>query len=357
MVSRTFYVTLMGAVLLILGYLGYLIFRPFLIPITWAVVFSILFYPLYAFILKYLRWKSAASFIVLLVILVVVLGPISYLSFLLIQELRELTASTDAGVISGFRDMVQHPALKSFLERIMSFFNITEDELHQALNENIRQIGQDVLGGIRKGIAGVITGFLDFIFMTITIFFFLKDGPGFARKLLELMPFSDSQKNTLVEKLKDIVIATMFGGVVVAIVQGFAGGIAFALLGISSPVLWGFAMSIASFLPIIGPFIIWMPAAVYLFLQGFVGKGVALLLIGTFGISLIDNFLRPAIIGTRAKMHYLPLFFTVLGGIKVFGLIGIILGPLVFALFLSVIEVFRSMEEGKRKEGTQEGQS
>jgi len=348
MVNRTFYITLMIGLILILGYLGFMIFRPFLIPITWAVVFSILFYPLYSFVLRYLRWKSAASLIVLVIILVIILGPVSYLSFLLVTELRTITASANAGGIEGLKELARHPVLRNFVESVVSFFNITDEELNHAVAESIRQWGQDLHGSIRKGIAGIITGFLDFIFMTISIFFLLKDGPGFVKKVLDYVPFSDEQKNVLVNRIKDIVIATMYGGVVVAIVQGSAGGLAFVLLGISSPVIWGFAMAVASFLPIIGPFIIWMPAAVYLFLQGAVGKGIALVLIGALGISLIDNFLRPAIVGTRAKMPFLPLFFSVLGGIKAFGLIGFILGPLILAVFLSVIEVFRSVEEGGR---------
>lgn len=348
MKNRIFYITLMVVLVLLLGYLGYIIFRPFLIPIAWAVVLSILFFPVYSFVLKYVRWKSAASMIVLVVILVIILGPISYLSFLLIQELKTITASTDTGVIAGIRDIMHHPALENFLERTMSFLNITEEELYQTIRESMRQWGHDLLGSIRKGIAGVITGFMDFIFMTVSIYFLLKDGPGFAGKMLDYMPFSDKQKKNLVDKIKDLVISTMYGGVIIAIVQGSAGGLAFALLGISSPVLWGFFMTVASFLPIIGPFIIWMPAALYLILQGSIGKGIALVLIGTFGISLIDNFLRPAIIGTKIRMHFLPLFFTVIGGIKVFGLIGIILGPLIFAVFMWVIEVFRSLEEGNK---------
>ncbi len=344
MVHKAFYIALMGAMLLLLSYLGYLIFKPFFIAIAWAVVLSILFYPLYVFILKYIRWKSATSFIVLVVILLVIIGPVSYLSFLLIQEIRGLISATDTGVIAGIDEILHHPSLERFLDRIMSFFNITEKELTQTFNETVRQLGHEALGAVRKGIAGIVTGVIDFIFMTITIFFLLKDGPGLAKKMLDNMPFSAVQKSAVVNKLKDTIIATMFGGVVVAVVQGAAGGIAFALLGISSPVLWGSAMAIASFLPMIGPFVIWMPAAVYLIVKGSIGKGIALLLIGTFGISVIDNFLRPAIIGSRTRMHYLLLFFTVLGGIKVFGLIGIILGPLVLALLLSVIDVFRSME-------------
>lgn len=342
---KTFSITLMGVLFIILGYLGYLIFEPFLIPIAWAVVFSILFYPPYTFMLKYLRSKSVASLTMLVAILAIILGPLSYLSYLIVQEVRMITVSTDARIVGGVREILHHPFLEHITERVMSLFNITEEELTRAVNENIMHIGQSVLGSLRRGVAGVITGFLDFLFMTISLFFLLRDGPDFAKKVLGLMPFSDAQKTIIATKLKDIVIATMFGGVVVAMVQGLAGGIAFALLGISSPVLWGCAMAVTAFLPIVGPFIVWIPAAAYLILTGSIVKGIILLIVGAFGISLIDNFLRPAIVGTRTKMHYLILFFTVLGGIKVFGLIGIILGPLVFALLLSLLEAFRSMDE------------
>ncbi len=341
--NKTFSVILISALLLVFGYLGYLIFKPFFVPIAWAIVFTILFYPLYVFILRYLRWPSVAAGIVLVVVFFVILGPISYLSFLLVQELRMTIASTDTGLIAGVTNVLQHPLIESVLQEITALFNITEEEFTRAVNENVMRLAQDALGGIGKGVTGVLSGVIDFVFMLIALFFFLKDGPSFAAGVLHYAPFSDAQKNALVTKLKDIVVATMFGGVAVAIAQGCAGGIAFALLGLSSPVLWGFAMAVTSFLPIVGPFVIWMPAALFLLLQGSIAKGIALIAIGAFGISLIDNFLRPAIVGTRTRMHYLALFFTVLGGIKVFGLIGIILGPLILAFFISMLEVFRKI--------------
>jgi predicted PurR-regulated permease PerM len=122
------------------------------------------------------------------------------------------------------------------------------------------------------------------------------------------------------------------------------GGVAFFILGISSPVLWGFAMAIASFLPLVGPFIIWIPASLYLYFQGAVGKAIALAVMGG-GISSIDNFLRPLIIGRRTRMPFLFIFFSVLGGIKLFGLIGIVMGPMVLALFVSILEIFRTLGE------------
>jgi predicted PurR-regulated permease PerM len=138
---------------------------------------------------------------------------------------------------------------------------------------------------------------------------------------------------------------------VVAAAQGVAGGTAFALLGIPTPVLWGFVMAIVSFLPLIGPSVVWLPAAIYLFMNGMVMKGMALVVAG-LAIAAIDYFLRPFIIGNRTQMPFLLIFFSVIGGIQFFGLIGFILGPLVLALFFSVLDVFGGMHSANPEGGT-----
>jgi predicted PurR-regulated permease PerM len=130
----------------------------------------------------------------------------------------------------------------------------------------------------------------------------------------------------------------------VAIAQGIVGGIAFSLLGIPSPVLWGFAVSIASFIPLVGSLAVWGPAVVYLFVHGAVANAFALIVVGIFGISMIDYLLRPIIIGSRTKMHVLVILFSVLGGIQLFGIIGLVMGPLVLAVFVSVVKIFRKVE-------------
>ncbi len=143
-----------------------------------------------------------------------------------------------------------------------------------------------------------------------------------------------------------MVVSTIYGGVVVALIQGLMGGFTFFFVGVPSPVIWGVAISIMSFIPMLGTFSIWGPAVVYLFLQDMFAQGMVLLMIGTFGISMVDNILKPIIIGGRTKMPTLLIFFSVLGGIKIFGLIGLVLGPLVVALFISVLEIFRNIEGG-----------
>ena len=342
-----FYLFAVIALVLILGLLTYQILKPFLTPIAWPIVFSIIFYPVYAFTLKYTRWKSIAALITLTIILVVILGPFSYLTYLLVSELKDLTGYLEADKIEALESLMQHPSIKAITDKILSVFNLTEDELNQTIIDNISKLGKEMVGRITKGATNVVTISLDFIFMVFSIFFFLRDGPEFLSKTRDYMPFSEIQKDRLVKQIRDIIISTIYGGVVVSIIQGTIAGLAFFFLGISTPVVWGLATSIASFVPLLGAAAIWVPATGYLFLTGASLKGFILAIIGLFGISLVDNILKPIIIGGRTKMPILVIFFSVLGGIKLLGLIGLIMGPLVIALFISVIEIFRSVEGGQ----------
>jgi predicted PurR-regulated permease PerM len=167
------------------------------------------------------------------------------------------------------------------------------------------------------------------------------------KKVRNYIPFSEEQKDRLVKLVRDIIISTIYGGIVVSIAQGTMAGIAFFLLGISTPVVWGLATSIASFVPLLGAAGVWVPMTIYLFIENEITKGIILAIVGIFGISLIDNILKPIIIGSRTKMPILVIFFSILGGLKLFGLIGLVIGPLVLALFVSLIEIFRSVEGGR----------
>lgn len=343
--NRFYYLTLI-IIAAGLGYLSYQILLPFMLPIGWAIVFSVVFYPIYAFLLKYIKWTSVASLITLGFILLLIFGPFSYLTFLLIVELKTLLEYIEADSLEVIRNLWKHPTVARILNTLTSWFGITEADINKAIIENVSRIGDTLLGRIRKGMADIVSMTLNFVFMSFSIFFLLKDGPGFLKKIQEYLPFTDEQKERIIKQIRDIIVSTIFGGVLVAIVQGIIGGIAYSLLGVPSPVLWGLATSVASFIPLIGTVIIWGPATIYLFYQGMVLNAVVLFIIGFFGISLIDNVLKPIIIGSRTKMNMLIVFFSVIGGLKLFGLIGLVMGPLVMVLFISVIEIFRNLEQG-----------
>jgi predicted PurR-regulated permease PerM len=342
-----FYIFALIALILVLGFLSYEILKPFLSPIAWAIVLSTVFYPLYLFTVKYIKWRTIASLITLLIILIVILGPFSYLSYILINELKSLAEYLQTDSLESLKNLLQHPSINALLQKVLSSLNISEEELNKAISDNVARLGKELVSRITSGMANIVTISLNFIFMVFSIFFFLRDGPEFLRKMRNYMPFSEEQKDRLVKLIRDIVVSTIYGGIAVSIVQGTIAGVAFFILGISTPVVWGLLTSIASFIPLLGASAVWVPITVYLFIEGAVLKGIALAIIGIFGISLIDNVLKPIIIGGRTKMPVLVIFFSILGGIKLFGLIGLIMGPLVLALFVSLIEIFRSVEGGQ----------
>ncbi len=347
MTANRFYAATSIFLVAVLGYLTYRILHPFLNSIAWAVVFSIVFFPVYVFLTKSLRFKTLASILTVVMVILLVLGPFTYLSFILIDEIGNFTESINKGMLDSARDFVTESKIMKLVYRIQSSLGIEIIGNSDTFSESLKDIGKNVKGALSSGIANIADVIIDFLFMLLAVFFFLRDGPDFLSRIRDYLPFSEEDKNRLFSKTKDMVISTVYGGVVVAVVQGFIGGVTFSLLGIASPVLWGAAISIMSFLPVLGTFSIWGPMTVYLFVQGLYAKGFILLLVGFFGISMVDNVLKPIIISGRTKMPALAVFFSVLGGIKLFGFVGFIMGPLVLALFLSVFEIFRHIEGGE----------
>ena len=329
-----------------LGYLTFQILRPFIGSIMWGIVLSIVFYPLYNYLGRYLKWKSLTSFIVLVIIIAIIIGPFSYFAYLLINELQDISRHLGTGNMALLHDVLSYPTVHYLLDWISTIFNLpfSEADVEKTLTDNALLMGKDLIGKIPGGLGSVVTVFINFIFMTLAIFFMLKDGAAFLRKSRDYMPFSEQQKDRLATQIRDIVISTIYGGVLVAVLEGITGGIAYSALGLRSPVLWGAATAISSFIPMVGSFAVWGVIALYFFLQVSVMKGVILVLVGIFGISIVDYGLRPMLIGSRTRMPVIVIFFSVLGGIKFFGLLGLIMGPLVVALFVSVMDIFRNIE-------------
>jgi predicted PurR-regulated permease PerM len=339
MPTNRFYSAALIFLAIVLGYFTYQILKPFLSPVAWAVVLSVVFYPIYAFFLRYLRWRSVASLITIVLILLLILGPFSYLTYILSQELMNL-----GGKFDPLTNVLNNPFLNATLVKVLAIFHMSEAEFQKTITENIARLGKESVGIIRSGLGNAASAALDFIFMILSLFFFLGSGPEFLAKIGDYMPFSRRQKERLVKQTKDIVVSTIYGGLAVSIVQGIFGGVVFAVLGIQSPVVWGLAMSVCSFVPLVGTFIIWGPIAGYLFIQGALLKGFILVVIGVVGISSVDNILRPLIIRGKMKMPTLVIFFSILGGIQLFGFIGFIMGPLVLALFISVVDILRYID-------------
>jgi len=344
--KNRFYIITLLFLLFVSGYLLYKIIYPFLNSIAWAIVFAIVFYPLYSFFERRIKSKILSSLISILLIIIIILGPFSYIVFLLFRELNEFVSTFDATSFKSVNDILSSLGIYEFIDKVQTKLNIERIDIYSIIKDNLKRLGEEVFQRLSSGIQNVAGLIMDFLLSILMLFFFFKDGEDIINKLKDYLPFSENDKDRLILKVRDMIISTVYGGVVVAVVQGLIAGITFYFLGIKSYVLLGVSVFIMSFLPLFGTFSIWGPMVVYLFIKGYMLKGIILLLIGVFGISMVDNILKPIIISGKTKMPTIVVFFSVLGGIKLFGFIGFIIGPLVVILFITLFDIFKHLEGG-----------
>jgi predicted PurR-regulated permease PerM len=192
-------------------------------------------------------------------------------------------------------------------------------------------------------VGGVVSMAVQLALIVFAMFYLFKDARLMRTRLYELVPVENRRIREFFVRTRDVIIACTYGTLLVSVIQGSLGGLAFWALGLPSPVLWGVVMVFASIIPTLGAFIVWIPAAVYLAVNGHGWQAVALTLWGSIVIGLADNLLRPILIGNRARMHELLVFFGVLGGLELFGVLGLFIGPVIFAITLSLVEALREV--------------
>jgi predicted PurR-regulated permease PerM len=327
-------------------YLFYRILSPFLEPILWAVFITIVSYPVYTKLRRSLKQRGILSAVVMtaLVVFIFVL-PVSFLIFSLANEVVEGYQSVEEMIKTGrlqsfMNHLMESPVFKWPLARLQLSADLSQLDIEGFLLKNLKQISMFMFSQfsiILKGLSGFLIGFL---LTLLSLYYFFKDGHRLFETLKEALPIRPKERDLFVSRFRQMVSATIYGGLLVAIVQGILGGLAFWILGLPSPVLWGTAMGFLSLIPIGGTALIWIPTSVILLIHGAFARGIILLAIGVFVISMMDNFLRPLLVGARTKIHPLLLFFSVLGGIQAFGMIGLIAGPLVATLCITLVEVY-----------------
>jgi predicted PurR-regulated permease PerM len=340
MKTEWLYKTISLAIILVLFYLLYRVLSPFLITIAWAMVLSITFYPLYKLFLKFIKRPWAASLLTLIIILIIMLGPFSYIVGTLVSDITDVYSTIEEKGFETITKIQTHPSVAGIFEKISTYKIFEGLDLEQSAINTLKTIGKSIAERTKDVFKNAVVLIVNFIIMCLTTFYFLKDGNTLASFIKRLLPFSETQKDRLEERVKEMVIAAIYGGLAVGVAQGTLGGIAFFLFGLPSPVFWGTAMAIFSLVPLFGCFIIWGTAGVILLLSGSYAKGIGLLLYGALIISSVDNIIKPLVIGGRTKLHTLLVFFSVLGGIKFLGFLGFILGPLIAALCLSLLEIY-----------------
>lgn len=331
--------------LIVILYGAVLILTPFLTAITWATILAILVYPLYAWLLRLMRGRATlAALTVIVLITVLLIVPGIEIAWFLADETVSLVQLIPTLLSDDSR---QEWLAKPWVQQVIGWWNMVSFRLmdfkinwKELLIQGAQSSSQFLVGQV-KGIAQNVLSFtINFVVALFTLFFFLRDGAEFLGRAQRLLPMDREHQERLFKNIVDAVLAVVHGSLLVAMVQGLLAGLAYWVLGVPFAVLWGVLTAFAALLPVGGTTIVTIPVSLYLFLQGSNVKGIILLVWCVGVVVTIDNILKPLFIGTQIKLPMLFLFFGILGGLAVFGAIGLILGPVLFALLAVLLDVY-----------------
>lgn len=324
--------------ILLFGYLTYLVISPFLAPLAWATVFAIMFYGLHLALTPRIgATRSALAATLITAVLIVV--PAVVLVSVVAHEAPQVV------------DYLQQASLNA-PRRIEHTWEVIRRRSPTPLPEDpaflVREGAQRVLSFLAPRAGAVVADLFatlgSLFVMLFAMFFLVRDGHTLARQVRDLLPIPEAARDRLMTDTRDLIIASVGAGLVVAAVQGTIGGITFWLLGIKAAVIWGVVMAFCSLIPLVGAALVWVPTALWLLLSGDVMRGIILILIGTFGIGLADNVLRPLLLAGRTSASGLVVLLGLLGGAAAFGFIGLVLGPIVLVTAGSLLRVFSTPE-------------
>ena len=314
------------------------ILLPFYGAIFWAVALGILFAPLQRKLLLKLRGRrNLATFSTLGICTVIAILPVIITTALLVQEVATLYSDVQSGKINvasyvmQFKDILP-TTVQDWLDRF-GLGNI--DGLSEKVSKGALEGSQFFATQVFSFGQSTFELVVSFFIMLYLLYFFIRDGQAMVRLIRNAVPMAEQHKRLLQIKLRRVVRASVKGNLAVAVVQGALGGVIFWILGIQSSLFWAVLMMFLSLLPAVGAGIVWAPVAIYFLTTGMIWQGVVLALFGVFVIGMVDNVLRPILVGKDTKMPDFLILISTLGGMAIFGLNGFVIGPLIAALFLS----------------------
>lgn len=321
------------------GYVCYRLAAPFLSPLAWAAALAILLLPFHRWLDRKLKRPGLAAAIAVIVAAVVVVAPTAYVSQRLIVESIQGANAIRNKVESGAlrRTLAIHPRLAPLVEFVERKIDITG-----ALQTASGWLTGATAAFVKNSIIEIVRVVLTFYFL----FYFLRDHRQAIDSIKSLCPIRGEDMDRLFGQIADTIHATIYGTIVVAAVQGILGGSMFWLLGLPAPIFWGFLMGLLAIAPVLGAFIVWIPAAISLALDGNWGKALVLAFWGAIVVGGIDNWLYPILVGARMKLHTVLAFIATIGGLIVFGPCGLILGPVALTITMFLLNTRSQMNVG-----------
>jgi predicted PurR-regulated permease PerM len=316
--------------------LGIVIALPFMTYIVLAGILTYTMFPIYRFILQWTQRPGPSAGLAILLALLVMILPTVYLVSELVDQVK--------GVYSTF----QADTLKQVGNYLSGLTNGRVD-FEEMLDQSFDQLRQSIVG-LAPNIVGSISDLMLGLFIMFFVMFYgFREGQGFIRYLKELLPLESELKDSLFDEMRTVTQAVLYGQVLTAVIQGGLGGFGLLIFGVPNALFWGAMMIILAFLPVLGTPLVWVPAGVGLIMDGAVTRGVLLLVFGATIVMNIDNFLKPRLVSGRTKVHPVLILIGVLGGLRVFGFIGMLVGPLILAFLVALIK-FYEQNYMRRKE-------
>ena len=316
--------------------------------VFWGVILAILFAPLHRKLLRRMpRRQTLAALCTLGLCLVIVILPMTVITISLIQEATVIYERVRSGQLNfGLYLQQVLAALPAWASHLLDSLNLTSiADLQEKFSSVAVQASQFVAGQALSIGQNTLEFIVSFGIMLYLLFFLLRDGASLTLRIGQATPLDEAHKRQLVDKFTTVIRATVKGNIVVAASQGALGGLIFWILGIQGPVLWGVLMAFLSLLPAVGAGLIWVPVAIYFLATGAVWQGVVLTAFGVFVIGLVDNVLRPILVGKDTKMPDYVVLISTLGGMALFGLTGFVIGPVIAALFIASWDLFASSQD------------
>jgi predicted PurR-regulated permease PerM len=314
--------------------------RAFLLTILLAAIFTALSYPMYRWFVRRLHGRAAlAAIATLLILLTLVVGP---LLAVLAAGANEALRVTET-VRPHLERLVERPGEFNRRLRVLPGYHYIEPYRAQIFikaGEFLGSTSAFIFGALSATTRATAVFIFHFVILLYTMFFFLTGGPGLLTSVLAYLPFTDADKERMLDKFVSVTRATLKGTLLIGAAQGLLGGLAFWAMGIDGAIFWGTVMTALSIIPGIGGALIWVPAAIILMTTGEVWRGIALAGFCSLVIGSVDNLLRPLLVGRDTQMHELLIFFSTLGGLLLFGVMGFIVGPILAALFVTVWDMF-----------------
>jgi len=318
----------------LLTYLFYIVAKPFIVPLCASAILVVFFYPWH---LRLERRYGAglASLASTLLVTTILIVPMLLVVSAFVREAAAAAASVQEAVAAGEFERVGH--WWSWIQhRAPLVAGITLADVAADLGRRLGGFAAESAGDLLRNVGVVL---FDLIVMIFAMFFLFRDARSIMRLVRRVLPFEEEQREQVISQAHDLIRASVVSAIAVASAQGAAGGLLFWAVGIGAPVFWGVTMAFLSLLPI-GAWAIWLPAGIWLLVNGSTARGVILLAVGTGVVSAIDNVLRPALLSGRAQMNGLLVLISLLGGIAAFGLIGLVIGPVVVATMTSLLSAY-----------------